>query len=298
MADYTELRDQIATFAPADIPRWRTMDDETRSIEYSPSSALDGDIGEFIQAYVDKSALAYSQCQPIHTLDYGPKPSNTIDFVRPDVDGAVPLHVFIHGGYWQELSKRESFFPALDTLKRGIAFAAIDYTLAPHAGLDEIVAECCAAMAQLAEGADSLGVDRNRIVVSGSSAGAHLAAMCCLDLSPHLRPAGAVLMSGIFEVAPLIGTYINDALGLDTDTAERNSPALSDLSGFPRTVIAWGENETDEFKRQSRFFAALLRAAGGQVEALEMPARNHFDLVDDIANGSALGQRLAGLAFS
>lgn len=277
-------------------PLWRSMEAEARAIAYSPSSALDGDLDPYIQGYIDKSAAAYAACPNVRSIGYGPRPSNTIDFVAPSSDFAVPLHVFIHGGYWQELSKKESFFPATDTLSRGMAFAAVDYTLAPDAGIDDIVEECCAALARLAAGAGELGVDPERIVVTGSSAGAHLAAMCCLKLPPLLRPSGAVLLSGVYELAPLLGTYINEALGMDRETADRNSPALADLSEFPKAAISWGRQETDEFKLQSRYFADLLANAGRQVETLEMEARNHFDIVDDIANDTALGKKLTALA--
>lgn len=280
-----------------DKPQWRAMDDETRAVAYSPSSALEGSIDPFIAAYVENSKAAYAACPDVRTLTYGSKPGNTVDVALPaGADGPVPLHVFIHGGYWQELSKRESFFPAPDTLARGMAFAAVDYTLAPAASVAEIAEECCAALTLLSGQAAALGIDPARIVLSGSSAGAHLAAMCCLNLPPHLRPRGVVLMSGVYELEPLVGTYVNDALGLDAAAAQAVSPALKDLSGFPPALIAWGRQETEEFKRQSRHFAGLLNAAGTSAETLEMAQRNHFDIVEDLANGTALGEGMARLA--
>lgn len=276
-------------------PQWRSMDDKTRAKAYSPSSALDGSIDPFIAAYVDGSKAAYAACGEVQTLRYGSKPGNTVDLVLPDAAGPVPLHVFIHGGYWQELSKRESFFPAPDTLARGMGYAAVDYTLAPEASIAEIAEECCAALTLLVENAAGIGLDPARIVLSGSSAGAHLAAMCCIRLPARLRPRGVVLMSGVYELEPLVGTYVNDALGLDAAAAQAVSPALLDLAGFPPALIAWGRQETAEFKRQSRQFAGLLAAAGTPVETLEMEARNHFDIVADIANETRLGQKMADL---
>jgi arylformamidase len=273
------------------------MDDETRAVAYSPSSALAGSIDPFISAYVENSKTAYAACPGVQTLSYGPDPSNTVDLVLPgNTTGPVPLHVFIHGGYWQELSKRESFFAAPDTLTRGMGYAAVDYTLAPGATVAEIAAECCAALSMLAGRAADLGIDPDRIVLSGSSAGAHLAAMCCLNLPAHQRPRGVVLLSGVYELEPLVGTYVNDALGLDAAAAQEVSPALKDLAGFPPALIAWGRQETEEFKRQSRWFAGLLKDAGVPAETLEMAHRNHFDIVGDLANGTALGRGLAELA--
>jgi arylformamidase len=278
------------------IPHWRAMDTATRTRAYSPSSVLpDGDLMPFIQRYIDKSASAYAAHPNVITLAYGKKPSNTIDLVMPVASGSLPLLVFIHGGYWQELSKRESFLPAPDTLARGMGFAAVDYTLAPQASIDDIVAECTSALETLIDRAADFGVDPARIVISGSSAGAHLAAMVCLRLPLGKRPCGALLMSGIFELEPLIGTYVNDPLGMTLSDAHRNSPVLCDLGGFPPAVVVWGRQETDEFKRQSRDFANLLGAAGCAVSTLEMAQRNHFDIVEDIANDTELGRRMAAL---
>ena len=276
-------------------PLWREMTAEERSEAYSPSSMLDGPLDPYIQAYIDKSAHAYAACPDVQTLRYGDQDSNTIDVAVPPTGSPVPLHIFIHGGYWQALSKNDSFFPAPGTLAGGIAFAAVDYTLCPDAGLDEIVDECCRAVSCLMGQADQLNIDPARVLLSGSSAGAHLTAMCCLKLPPAERPAAAVLISGVFELEPLIGTYINDAVGMDLATAKRNSPVLADVTDFPRTLITWGEIETDEFKRQSRSFAARLSAAGGTVEMIEVAGRNHFDIVEDIADETELGRKVAAL---
>lgn len=281
---------------PSSVLQWRDMDAATRAAAYSPSSVLDGPLGPYIDAYVADSRAAYAACPGTRTLRYGPADSNTVDVVTPDSTAPVPLHVFLHGGYWQELSKRESFFPAVDTLARGMGFAAVDYTLAPQASLDTIVEECCAAIAELARQAAALNVDPARMVLSGSSAGAHLAAMCCLRLSPDLLPAGVLLLSGVYEIEPLIGTYINDALGLDRASAARNSPASADLRRFPPAVIAWGAQETEEFKRQSRHFAARLAAAGRPARVIEVAWRNHFDIVHDLAADTELGRALSTLA--
>lgn len=271
------------------------MDDETRSRAYSPSSVLDGPIDPYIQMYIDQSAAAYAVLPNVQTLQYGPKTSNTLDLVMPAGKAPAPLHVFIHGGYWQQLGKRDSFFPALEMLALGAGFAALDYTLAPDATLDEIVDECCAALSYLHENAEHLGINPQATVVSGISAGAHLAAMCCLRLPSHQCPSAALLLSGVYELEPLIGTYINDAVQLDLASAKRNSPLLADVKGFPRTVIAWGGNETSEFKRQSQNFTQHLQTAGIDVESFEVAGRNHFDIVLDLANDTRLGRAGAAL---
>lgn len=270
-------------------PDWRNLDSQELAAAYSPSSCVDGDIGPFITAYVDRSEAARQQCEvvghPIHTIRYGPGPSQTVDVAVPTLandHAGIPLVVFIHGGYWQQLSKNESLFAAIDCLEHGVAFGAVDYTLAPAASLDEIVAECHAALEALVSAAPDHGIDPDRVIVAGSSAGAHLAAT--VGLGANWRPVATVLVSGIFDLEPLVDTYINDAVGLDLAAARRNSPALATLDDFPRTVIAYGDNETQEFKRQSNDFAALLVAAGTDVDIFEVPGRNHFDVILDLCD--------------
>jgi arylformamidase len=269
---------------------------EEREREYSPSSCIGGNYQPLIQAYAQQSRAARSATPGRLGLAYGRGASQRLDlFVpAPALGAAPPLLVFIHGGYWQELSKEDSAFPANHCVQQGWAFAALDYTLAPHATVAQMVAECRDALAWLHGNAANLGIDARRIVVAGSSAGAHLAAMAAL---PQPRVAGVkacVLVSGIYALEPLVGTSINAALGLTRESARQVSPALLSLQGFPPSVVCWGEVETAEFKRQSRDFAAQLERAGTACETFEVPQRNHFDVILDLADpATRLGRAVA-----
>lgn len=268
------------------VPQWHTMSDDERERQYSPSTMLDGPLDPYLETYARRSAEAYETVGRVETIRYGPRPSNTIDIAFPPASSRseLPMHVFIHGGYWQQLSKRESFFAAPAFVSRGCAFAAVDYTLAPEATLDQIVDEVGAALSELfvlgAQG--RLPISPERITVSGSSAGAHLAALVAARNPGSSRPEALVLMSGIYDLEPLVGTSINDAVGLDTRTARALSPLRCDLSDFPPALVAWGGNETDEFKRQSRALVDRLGEAERPVTEVEVADRNHFDIVHDL----------------
>lgn len=257
-----------------------------RERQYSPSSRLpDHDLQPFLDEYLTRSDAARARIQPL-TIGYGPRPANTIDLALPTrtrrPGASTPIHVFIHGGYWQELSKVESYFLAPACTGRGAAFAAVDYTLAPTATVSGMADECAAAIRKLRSVAGDHDLDPDRIVVSGSSAGAHLAALATLRLDRTERPRGLILVSGVYLLEPLVGTSINDAVGLDADSARLASPLLHDLSGFPPSVVAYGDDETDEFKRQSRALVDALTSLGVVVSEVEVPGRNHFDVVFDI----------------
>ena len=282
-------------------PLWRTMSPEQLEREYSPSSAIGGDYAPYIRDYRTGSDSARAACRRIETLAYGDRPSNSIDIALPENGREFPLLVYIHGGYWQELSKVESFCGADRFCERGIAYAAVDYTLAPHAGLSEIVQECRAALETLFRQAGGLGIDAGRIFVAGSSAGAHLAAMCCCAADGNAegaarRVAGAVLLSGVYELEPLVQTSINDAVGMTVEEARLNSPLLLDPAAFPDAVVTWGERETAEFKRQSRALGQRLQGPARSVRTFESQARNHFDLIHDMYDsGTELGRSILEL---
>lgn len=258
------------------------LDAATREREYSPSSVTGGSWLPFKQRYEDESARAWQTVSGTRDLRYGEAPRATLDFFPAPADAVNPgLLVYIHGGYWQELSKAQSAFLAPAWHAAGFAHAVVGYTLAPQARVPDIVAECRAAIAWLHNHAAALGVDPQKVVVAGSSAGAHLAAACA-DRSP-VPVRGIVPVSGVFDVAPLLGTSINDALELDAATAATLDLFAPDRRFVP-AVVAWGEIETTEFKRQSRDFAARLGNDGTPCEVLEVPGRNHFDVILELGD--------------
>jgi arylformamidase len=283
---------------------WHTLSPTEREREYSPSSCIGGNYQPFIEAYKSESNAALEKTKHLDCAwsqhNYGSQAAQTLHLCLPkhqnsDKETLPPLLVFIHGGYWQELSAADSLFAATGCTEHGAAFAALDYTLAPHATVAQMVDECCAALMYLSQHAAQLGFDARRIVVAGSSAGAHLGAMVA-QRSPHhgYRLRGAVLVSGIYELEPLIGTTINDALALTAASAQAMSPALLNAKDFPNTVICYGEIETAEFKRQSQQFTRQIRresTVNAGLEAFEVPQRNHFDVIMDLTNEqTALGQ--------
>jgi arylformamidase len=283
---------------------WPQLSPAEREREYSPSSCLGGDWRPYLEAYRRTSAEARAGAEAIgapwthRRLGDAPRPAVDLCLPPATAPRPCPLLVFIHGGYWQELSAAESSWPAATCAQRGVAFAAIDYTLAPQATVAAIVAECREAMAWLLGQAPALGVDPGRVVVAGSSAGAHLAAMVSLAgaLPEGRQPHAAVLVSGIYWLEPLIGTTINDALGLDAAAAHQASPGRAPLAGFPEAAVCWGEIETAAFKTQSGRFAAALTAAGARCAAFEVAGRNHFDVALDLVDpATPLGRRTLAL---
>ena len=235
-------------------------------LEYSPSSCIPS-IDVELAEYTARSAAAARRFAS-RELAYGDRPSQRL--VVFEAAPGAPLHVFVHGGYWQALGAADSLFPAADLVPAGKSFAAVDYTLAPHATIGQIIDECTRAVECVVR-----DVSPSHVTVSGSSAGAHLAAH--VALRADVRIDRLVLLSGVFLLHPLIGTYVDEALGLDEHTATAWSVPL-ERRPSAQLLVLHGEHETASFKAQS----ARLAAAWG-VPTVEVTGRNHFDLVHDLA---------------
>jgi arylformamidase len=224
-------------------------------------------------------------------LGYGPTPPEALDLIAPDMGpgGRAPLMVFIHGGYWQNLDKRDCAALAPAFVKAGMAYATINYTLAPTAGLDAIVRQVRACLAWLWRHAPLLGCDPDRIFVGGHSAGGHLTAMLAatdwtrLGGLPRNLVKGAFAVSGIYDLAPIRLCYQNPVLKLDEGTVARNSP-LHLAPVTTRILLTVGEKEPEEFQRQQAEFAAAWRKAGAAVDIVPAAGLDHFDILENFGD--------------
>jgi arylformamidase len=266
-------------------------DKRTLEREYSPSSCVDN-LNVFLDAYATKSEAARVALGPPAEHRYAVSDAERLDLFAASGSGPRPVMVYIHGGYWQELSKKEHSFPAIALNRNGISYIAVNYGLAPHATLGEMVERCRRAVAWIAQQSAALGIDAGAIHISGSSAGAHLAAMTALaDWSRYGLTANpirsATLLSGVYDLRPLPLTYINDAVRMSEFDALSHSPLLlidTAPAAFPPALIAVGDSETSEFKRQSGEFAQALGRRGGAFQLIEVAGRNHFDLPFDLGD--------------
>lgn len=269
--------------------------------EYSPSSAVGGDISEFITRYAEDSA-ATRDTTPHMTLAFGAGPDDLVDLF-PARNGAL-LHVHIHGGYWQQLSRRDASFHADNLVNRRVHFASVEYTLAPEAPLPDIVDQVVRALRFLRDYVRDAEGHPVPLLVSGHSAGAHLATMAAIQMAPG-SISGLALVSGIWDLRPLLATTINDAVGMDHEVADAMSPMPSGLDGDPTqrsthrpipTIAVVGEIETDTFIRNNADFADAWQQAGHPTEAATIEGRNHFDIVHDLTNArTELGRMLRTL---
>ncbi len=224
------------------------------------------------------------------TLDiaYGPGARQQMDLYRPTgAAGPVGCLVFLHGGFWQRGSKAWSGFPARSLAANGWALAGVGYTLAPEASLAAIVDEAALALSTLASRAAEFGLDRDRFVLAGHSAGAHLTAAVLTGMGgEHAAqvPVRALLVSGVYDLAPIAASYVNNAVGMDAADVARLSPIhRQPLKDLPVRLLI-GSAEPDAFQAQTE---ALHTAWSEHLSHLSVEAVagcDHFDILDQLSD--------------
>jgi arylformamidase len=236
---------------------WRTAPPDDVAHQYTPAQHSKRPLPEYLEEYHHISL----QYDPASLVKVG-----------------EPLLIYIHGGYWQRLSAADSLFNAADALIENVSLHAVEYTIAPEGTIEEMVDECITDVL--------LTIDRlspSHVVLSGCSAGAHLSAMCARDPRIASRLSGVALLSGIYDIRPLVVTPINTPLHLDEARATTLSPILLPNAAVPsHALLAVGRHESDEFIRQNSAYCDHLREQGAETHAVVVDDRDHFDLPYDL----------------
>lgn len=248
-----------------------------------------------IMAGWGRDAAAYRAAHPPRQIAYGPGSRNTIDLFSGDGQG--PIVVFIHGGYWQALDGSSFSHCARGLNAHGIDVAIPSYDLCPQVTVDTIIAEMRVAARELAK----LG---RPLVISGHSAGGHLAA-CLLATDwpaqdaalPKDLVVAAYAISGLFDLVPLVGTSINKALGLDSAAAKSASPLYWTAPEHGSLDAMVGEGESAEYHRQSRTVTEVWARGGLPTRYGIVANANHFTALAPLSDpASPMVLRLKELA--
>ena len=264
---------------------WGTMSRAGRDAAYNNGAAVT-DSAALGQARRQASAAFRGAHGSALDLPYGERERNKWDLF-PGTETAAPCLVFIHGGYWQ-MNNREAFACIAEGMAaHGWSVALPGYTLAPDAGLTAIAAEIRQALDWLTRNGRSYGIG-GAIVLSGWSAGAHLAALS-LD---HPAVAAGLAISGVYELGPLRDTYLNDKLRLTDDEIETLSPLR--LRVVPKPLaIAYGSNEVPALVNGSRMLHARRAAAHAPGALVPVAGADHFTLLHELRSPSGLLVRQA-----
>ena len=261
--------------------------DETQERYYNARAAVP-DHRDYFDCWTARSADLRARTDCRLDIPYGDNAGERLDLFAAAAPGgpAAPLLMFIHGGYWQGLDKSMFSFVTESLIEAGIAVAVVGYDLCPAVTIEHIAGEIRRAACFLEHNAADLGFDGGRLYVSGHSAGGHLTAMVMADggaANPKIR--GGAAISGLFDLAPLIKTSINEKLGLDGESARRNSPLYMDPAGDAPLLLAVGGEESAGFHDQSDRLAA---AWGDRCRRLVIAGRHHFSVVESLAEADGV----------
>jgi len=222
---------------------------------------------------------------------YGTTPHEMLDLYVTDRPNA-PVMVFIHGGAWRAGSAKDNAEAADLFVNAGAHYAVLDFINVIEAGgsLFPMVEQVRRGIAWLYQNAKSFGGDSGRLYVSGRSSGSHLGGVVLItdwqkDFGlPRDVVKGALLSSGMYDLKPVRmskrGAYVKFT---DAMEQELSTQRHLDRINCP-VVLAHGTYETPEFQRQTREFAAALKAAGKDVRLIVGEGYNHFEIPETMAN--------------
>jgi len=269
----------------------QALDDAYDQEIWAPNRAL------IVERRKAASERARANLGPPRRVAYGPSEHEGLDIFDCGVMGA-PVNVFVHGGAWRRNVAADYALQAEPLVRAGAHSVIIDFINVDQAGGDlfPMVRQVRRALAFVWRNAESNGFDRDRLYVSAHSSGSHLAGVVLTrgwreENLPADAFKGAVLLSGMYDLAPV-------RLSKRSSYVKFTDAMVSELSGQRHIdglntplILAIGTCETPEFQRQSRDFAAAVKAKAKPVELIVGTAYNHFELLETLANPYGLTGR-------
>lgn len=262
----------------------QALDDAYDQAVYAPNSV------QVAKRRTVNSAEVRARLKP-QRLSYGSTPHEMLDFyvtTKPD----APVMVFIHGGAWRAGSAADNAEAADLFVNAGAHYVVLDFINVIEAGgsLFPMVEQVRRGVAWVYDNAKSFGGDPSRLYISGRSSGSHLGGVVLITdwakdfgLPPDVVK-GALLSSGMYDLEPVRlskrGAYVTFT---DAMEEELSTQRHLDRINCP-VVLAHGTYETPEFQRQTREFAAALKAAGKDVKLIVGEGYNHFEIPETMAN--------------
>jgi arylformamidase len=269
---------------------WMDMDQVQLDAAYNQSDYAP--LGfQITKRYSSRSDQTRLRLGPPQRESYGPSEVEKLDIYRAKQPNA-PVFVFIHGGAWLGGMAKDYGFPAEVFVNAGAHYVALDFISIKTANGDlRVMADQVRrAVAWVYKNAASFGGDPARLYVGGHSSGGHLCGVTLVtDWSKDFGLPGDVIkgglcMSGMYDMKPVRLSARRTYVKFDDDMEDKMS-SLRQLDQLRAPiVVTYGANETPEFQRQNRDFAAAVKAAGKQVELIGAPDYNHFEMCESLGN--------------
>lgn len=270
------MTDISATQDKTTDPRlnWAALSQAERDAAYDNNAAVKNSATLIAERNQRSEALRASR-KAFLDIPYGDRERTKID-LYPAADKAAPCLVFLHGGYWQRNSRDVFAMLVEGVAAYGWSVAIPGYSLAPEASLTDIVKEISQSLDWLAENGESYGI-AGPVVLSGWSAGGHLVAMA-LD---HPRVAAGLAISGVYDLAPIRDTGLNNALKLTDKEIETLSPLRLAVSP-KRLAIAYGTAELPALVFDSIKLHEKRTVANAPGDLFPIAGADHFSILEHL----------------
>lgn len=268
---------------------YRGFSREELDREYN-AAAFAADTQRHFSRYVTKSEMARRKLRCSLDIPYGPSPPEKLDVFYSDRPNA-PVHIFFHGGGFRSQDKVNHSFVADSFSQAGYVTVIPNYGLCPSVTLTEAIRQAHASIAWVHENCKAWGADPDRITISGHSAGAAIVAMALyLDWARYSVPnppfKKAVAISGLYDQEPRRLSYLNEFLRLSKQESLEHTVAYQPPANVVPLIVTVAANETAEYRRQSRDYAAMLISNGYPAQFHEFAGFNHYDIIDAIVDRS------------
>jgi arylformamidase len=280
---------------------WLNMDQKELDDAYDQSKYAPN-LQQVIKRYTSNSNVMRARTGEPRRFNHGPTAIETLEVYSTKRPNA-PIHIHIHGGAWRQRPATDYAFPAEMLMDAGAHYVVPDFISVDESNGDlmPMVEQVRNAIAWTARNAKTFGGDVERIYLSGFSSGSHLAGVALLtdwrkdfDLPGNLIK-GAVLSSGMYELKPVRLSARSKYVKFTNEIEERFSTQRHLAKITTPLVLAHGTYETPEFQRQTRDFAAALKAANKPVQYFVNENYNHFEMMETFASPyGLLGRAVLG----
>jgi arylformamidase len=268
---------------------WMDMDQVELDASYD-QAAYAPMINQFTQRFASISETTRARLGAPKRFAYGPTPIEALDLF-PARTANAPIFVFVHGGRWIRGLASDYSYPADLFVNAGVNYVALDFIAVDAAGGDlrPMADQVRRGIAWVYKNAASFGGDTKRFYIGGHSSGGHLAGVAMVtDWKDFGLPAdmitGGLLMSGMYDLKPARLSARSTYVKFDDDM-EHSLSSMRHIALLRAPVtVTYGSFETPEFQRQSRDFAAAVKAAGKPVELVESANFNHFEMCESFGN--------------
>jgi len=269
---------------------WMDMDQVELDAAYD-QTAYAPLIGQILKRYATSSNETRAHLGAPKRFAYGSTPVEGLD-VYPAKSPNAPIFVFIHGGAWLRGEAKDYGFPAELFVNAGVNYIALDFIAvrAANGDIGVMAEQVRRGIAWAYKNAISFGGDASRFYIGGHSSGGHLCGVALVtdwekDFGlPADIVKGGLCMSGMYDMKPARLSKRSSYVKF-TDEMEQAMSSQRQIDKLRAPIIVtYGTNETPEFQRQNRDFAAAVKAAGKPVELIEAPNFNHFEMCESLGN--------------